>query len=422
MHPLYIIARREFLQRVKQKSFWILLLLGPFFLMIVMIVPIGLAMKKENSSEILFLDESGELEPYLYSDSKTALVKVEGSVPEAYKQAKQGGYAGLLNISRDSLRWQCRFYPTGMQTQNSELLRLTLLQRINEYELENKQNIDLPKVSFREASMAELERGEADASAGFVAGLFVAVLVLFFINQYAHMVLRGVVEEKQNRISELILTSIKPVHFITGKIVGIASVAFLQMAVWLGLAGLLTNTVYRSFKLERFSDQQLEQTLKNATDIQQTMEMNSILNSVASLDYGFLLLGFVFYFVFGYLLYSALFAIVGIALGNDSDAQQMAIPFTLPLAMPIILLQYITENQDSTLTKVLSVFPFTSPTTMLLRLPFGVPWWEMLLSGGVLIGSFAFAAYTAAKVYRLGVFMYGKKLTLSEVWRWARSS
>ena len=417
MHPLFIIARREFLQRVRQKSFWILLLLGPIFLLFVMVVPIGLAMKKENASEILYLDESGELDDFMYSDKKVGLVKIGGTVEQAYKTAKTKGYAGLLSLHKDSVRWQCRFYPTGLQGQSVELLRLAIQQRIYEYELENKRNIELPRVSFREASMAELEKGNTDMSAAFVAGLFMAVLVLVFINQYAHMVLRGIVEEKQNRISELILTSIKPMHFITGKIVGIASVAFLQMAIWLALSGLISTSIYRSFKLERFTNAQLEQTLQKTQDIQQTLEMNSILNSIDSVQLSVLLAGFLFYFVFGYLLFSALFAVVGVAVGSDTDAQQMAIPFTFPLAIPVIMLQYITDNPEAGLVKFLSIFPLTAPTTMLLRLPFGVAWWEFLLSAIVLIFSFLGAAYTASKVYRIGIFMYGKRFGFREVWK-----
>jgi len=422
MHPLYIIARREFLQRVRQKSFWVMLLLGPFFLLLVMVVPIGLAMEKESSSEILFLDESKELEDFLYSEPDLALVKVSGTVAENFKKAKKGGYAGLLWIGKESGEWQVRYYPSGLSGPQQELIREVVKRRITEYELTGKQNIDLPDVNFRVATIAEIDKSEPDNAVGFAIGLFAAVIILVFINQYSHMVLRGVVEEKQNRISELILTSIKPIYFISGKILGIASVAFLQIFIWCLLSGTITFGVQKYFKLERFSDNNLADTLKTAKDVSQTLEMNNLLNSISTIDAGMLFLGFIFYFVCGYLLYSVLFAIVGISAGSDTDAQQMAIPFTLPLSLPVILLQYITDNQDSSLTFFLSVFPFTSPTAMLLRLPHGVPTSELLISATVLVLTLVLAAFAAAKIYRIGIFMYGKKLNLSELVRAARNS
>ena len=399
-----------------------MLLMGPFFLMVIMIVPIGLAMEKENASEILCLDQSGELAEYLYTEPGMTLIKTAGTTEECFLAAKKGGYAGLLHINKDSASWQTRFYPAGMSGQNPALLKAIIQRRITEYELEDKQNVTLPEIEFKVASLTEITKNEPDGTMGFVAGLFAAVLVLVFINQYSHMVLRGIVEEKQNRISELILTSIKPIYFITGKIAGIASVAFLQIMIWAVLSGLVTFSVQSYFKLDRFKDQNIAETLKQASDVPQTLEMNSMLNSISSINGGALIAGFLFYFVFGYLLYSAVFAIIGIAVGSDTDAQQMAIPFTLPLAIPVVLLQYITEHPEAGFTRFLTIFPLTSPTTMLLRMPLGVPLWEGLLSGGILLFTLFIAAFSAAKVYRIGIFMYGKKLSWTEVIRLAKQS
>ncbi len=399
-----------------------MLLLGPFFLIVIMVVPIGLAMEKENASEILYLDQSGEMEEYLYTEPGMALVKTNGTKEECFQAAKKGGFAGLLVINRDGSNWQTRFYPAGMSGQNPALLKAVIQRRITEYELEDRLNSTLPKLDFKVASLSEIAKGEPDSTMGFVAGLFAAVLVLVFINQYSHMVLRGIVEEKQNRISELILTSIKPIYFISGKIAGIASVAFLQILIWGVLSGCVTFSIQHYFKLDRFKDQNIAATLKQANDIPQTLEMNSMMNSISSINGWALFSGFLFYFVFGYLLYSAVFAIIGIAVGSDTDAQQMAIPFTMPLAIPVVLLQYISEHPDAGLTRFLTVFPLTSPTTMLLRLPLGVPLWEILLSGGTLLVTLFIAAFSAAKVYRIGIFMYGKKLSWAEVIRLAKQS
>ena len=418
MYSIIIIAQREFLQRIRQKSFWILMFLGPLFFALAMIVPIGLTINKEATNEVLVLDQTGLLSNHLYTDPTIQFVEATGSLEENLTLAEK--YDGLIQIQKDSIGWKTTFFQHGMLGQKSpETLRLLIQQRISEYEITSKTIIELPIVRFKTASLS-LNKGEASETAGFVFGLFGAILIIVFINQYANMVLRGLMEEKQNRISELILTSIKPMYFITGKIVGIASVAFLQMFAWFSLAGILSLITKSWFKLERFSDAQLTETLRHTTDIKQSLEMNSLLNAISSVDLGFLFFSFLFYFIFGYLLFSALFAIVGVSVGNDTDAQQMAMPFTLPLAIPVLLLQYITENNDSSVVQFLSIFPLTSPTTMLLRLPMGVPAIELICSMLTLIATFILAAYIASKVYRTGVLMYGKKLGWKEIWKWIK--
>lgn len=419
MRAIFLIVEREFLQRVRQKSFWLVLLLGPLFFLLAMIVPIGLSMKKDKQSEVLYLDETGLLENYLYSDAHLAFIPTHLRLDQAMELTQTEGYNGLLRLSKDSTGWHCDYFgKEGFGQSIPAQLQPIVQERIRHFELDQRAALELPPVQFKTTAS---ESEQMNSSVQFVAGLFVALLVLVFINQYAYMVLRGVVEEKQNRISELLLTSVKPMHFITGKIIGIASVAFLQMAVWFGLAGLLSLTVYKYFQLARFTDAHLAQTLRHTTDMAQSLEMNALLNATGSLELGFLLGGFLFYFVFGYLLYSALFAMVGVAVGNDADAQQLAMPLTLPLVLPVVLLQVVVENPSSTLTKFLSLFPLTSPTAMLIRLPFGVPAFELVSSGIVLLLAFVGVSYGASKVYRLGVLLYGKKLRFAEIWKWLQA-
>ncbi len=419
MHPIFIIAQREFLQRIRQKAFWILMLLGPIFFLLSMIVPIGLSMKKETASQILYLDDSSLLSEYLYSDPTISFVETAGNLADCKQKA--ANFDGFLWITKDSSGWKNQFFQSSMiDAKDPSLLKYVLKDRITEYEIESKTAISIPKIAFKTANFPAENAGAPDQTIGFVMGLFGAILIIVFINQYANMVLRGIVEEKQNRISELILTSIKPMNFITGKIIGIASVAFLQMFAWFSMAGIISFSVHKWFKLERFSDAQLEQTLRYSNDMKQSLEMNSLLNAFSTLDFGLLFAGFVFYFVFGYLLFSALFAIVGVSVGSETDAQQMAMPFSLPLAIPVMLLQYIGDNPDSNLVHFLSLFPLTSPTTMLLRLPMGVPMVELLLSMSILIATFFLAAFVASKVYRAGVLMYGKKLRIADFCRWRK--
>jgi ABC-2 type transport system permease protein len=417
MYTIFVVAQREFFQRVRQKTFWIVLLLGPLFFLVALVVPIGLGMKNESTTQVLYVDESGELDDYLYSEQGITFVKTLGNPQDDQLKLKEEGFDGLVRIKRAGGKWRCAYYNEGvLGAKSPEFLKLVLRERIQRYELEKLGNVQLATVSFE--SKGSLKTTATDPAVGMMAGLFGAMLILVCINQFAQMVLRGVVEEKQNRISELILTSVKPLHFITGKIAGIASVAFVQILTWFSIMGLVTLFFYQHFQLDRFANAQLVQTLQNTADVRQTLEMNSMINAIGSLDVSKILLVFFFYFVFGYLFYSALFAMLGVMVGSDADAQQLAMPFALPLAIPVVMLQSLVDNPDSTLAHVLSILPFTSPTAILIRLPMGVDWGELLLSGLVLVLSFWGVAYISAKVYRMGVLMYGQRLTFMNVWKW----
>lgn len=419
MHPTFIVAKREFLQRVRKRSFWLFLLLGPLFFLLILIVPIGLSMEKESKTQIGVVDKSGDLVPFLYSQKELTIIPLKGSLPEVIKEAKQLHCDGVVILEKKPTIWFCRYIRLGMLGGVGDAeLEFLLRQRIQEYEM-NSQGMESPNVLLTSESMANNHNGETDMAIGFVAGLFMAMLILVFVNQYAQMVLRGVVEEKQNRISELILTSIKPTHFILGKVIGIASVAFLQMAIWFGVSSFISWSTYQYFQLDRFTNTHLATTLLQTADANQTMEINALLNALGTLNFGALLIGFLFYFIFGYLLFSALYAMIGIAVGSDSDAHQMAMPIALPLAIPLVALQSIVDNPHSEFAKFLSFFPLTAPTTMMIRLPFGVPTWEVLVSAGLLFISFLLFSFIAAKVYRMGVLLYGKKLSWSEMWKWA---
>jgi ABC-2 type transport system permease protein len=418
MHPTLVIAQREFLQRVQQKSFWIMLFLGPFLLLLALVVPIGMAMENESTAQVLYIDQTGLLDNYLYSTENVQFVKTTGSIGEARLKSEE--YDGLLYIDKNASGWETKFYKTeNANLKKTSILETIVKQRIDEYELLFRADTELPKVSFQSSSFDVEEFDKQDLNmVAFVVGLFAAILMVIFINQYANMVLRGVVEEKQNRISEIILTSIKPFHFMMGKIVGIASVAFLQIGVWFSFSGILSLTVYKWFRLERFNNKHIFETIQQMPDSSQSFEINTMLNDFSQMNGLLIVACFLFYFLVGYLLYSAIFATLGVAIGNDTDAQNFTISITLPLSLPVLLLSYINDHHDSAFVTFLSIFPFTSPTTMLLRLPFGVPWFELAMSMVVLFASFVMAAYAGTKVYRTAILMYGKKPDFKEIMRW----
>jgi ABC-2 type transport system permease protein len=261
-------------------------------------------------------------------------------------------------------------------------------------------------------------------------GFGTGILIYLFIFLYGVQVMRGVVEEKTSRIVEVIISSVKPFQLMLGKIIGIAMVGLTQFILWTILTFILV------FIGQFFFIQEL-----NITDnpvVQQTMptmpgqmkatqnfnysEAKEILNDLQNIPFLKIISAFIFYFLGGYLLYSAMFAAIGAAVDNEADTQQFMAPVTIPLVFAFIAGQFIIQNPEGPLSFWLSIIPFTSPVVMMVRLPFEVPLWELFLSMALLVAGFIFMTWLAGKIYRTGILMYGKKATYKELWKWLRYS
>jgi ABC-2 type transport system permease protein len=246
----------------------------------------------------------------------------------------------------------------------------------------------------------------ATSAASFIGGF----LMYIFIFLYGSMVLRGVQEEKQNRVVEVMISSVKPFQLMLGKIIGIALVGLTQFFIWVGLAILIT--AFSGQIIMMFAhDPMLQQTGAQ-------VEMNQAAYAFNTLPIGLLIAGFIFYFSCGYLLYSSLFAAVGAAVDSQTDSNQFMFPISIPIFLAISMIPSIMDNPDSTVAFWISIIPLTSPIIMMARLPFEVPAWQIILSALVLIGGFLVTTWAAAKVYRTGILMYGKKVTFKELAKW----
>ena len=228
---------------------------------------------------------------------------------------------------------------------------------------------------------------------------------------YGTMVMRGVIEEKTNRIVEIIISSVKPFQLMMGKIIGVALVGLTQFILWI-----LLTIIISSFA-ELFLIDATEIT-NNTDTINQSLILDEITKLTGGIDLIKIFLSFIFFFLFGYLMYSALFAAVGSAVDAEADTQQFVLPITIPLILAFILIQPVMDNPDGTLAFWLSMNPLTSPVIMMVRLPFGVDIWELVLSMILLILGFIITTYLAAKIYRTGILMYGKKISYKELWKW----
>ena len=252
---------------------------------------------------------------------------------------------------------------------------------------------------------------KSQAAASIGIGFFSGILIYIFIFMYGTMVMRGVIEEKTNRIVEVIISSVKPFELMMGKILGVALVGLTQFLLWI-LLTILISTIAEFLFLDISS---------MATEMS-NQDQSIIIAEISALTGGInltqIFLSFMFYFIAGYLMYSSLFAAVGSAVDAEADTQQFMLPITIPLIFSFILIQPVMDNPDGILAFWLSIIPLTSPIIMMARLPFGVESWQLIISMILLILGFIFTTFIAGKIYRTGILMYGKKISYKELWKW----
>lgn len=288
---------------------------------------------------------------------------------------------------------------------------------------ELKSNIKIQTINLKDG------KGE-DSTAEYLKfgiALFLAYIIFMFIMLYGVKVMRSVVEEKNNRVVEIIVSSIKPFNLMMGKILGTTFVALTQFAIWIFMGGalLIGGSAFFASKLEmpeEMNSMATAQAEALVSNQEWMLETNNILNEIININFMFIIVFFVIFFLLGYLFYSSIFAAIGSAVDNETDTQQ----FTMYPIFPMMIAMYgsftTIDNPDGPVSFWLSMIPLTSPISMVTRLPFGVEWWEILLSLTLLIGSTLFMVYIASKIYRVGILMYGKKPSLKEIWKWIRYS
>lgn len=410
MNKVWLILQREYITRVRKKAFLILSFLGPLIFLILMIVPAWLTTPQAKEKEVVVIDEHHVLNEQLeapfiiFSNQETP----GGSNP-SHLIILPSDSSGVINASLINA--------SNISSEERKGIEQALKLAIAKNKLKRELNIheeSLSGLNFTETRLMEKNAGEAAAS----VGLFSAILVYFFIFLYGVQVMKSIIEEKANRILEVVVSSVTPFQLMVGKILGVALVSLTQFLIWVLTTFTLSRWIFDRFKLDRFSDENINQTLKTSHDAAQAMEVNDMLNFVGQINFGLIIPVFIFFFLVGYLFYSSLFAAIGAASDAETDTQQFMLPITLPLIFSFIMAPRILEVPDSTLAKILSYIPFTSPVVMMLRIPFGISSWEIVLSMASLFTFFLLAAWFAAKIYRVGILMYGKNATWKELFRW----
>ncbi|WP_250432821.1 ABC transporter permease [Hanstruepera flava] len=436
MNHLPLIIKREYLTKVKNKSFIVMTILSPVIMIALVAVVAYLSQINNNAKrEVSVLDNSGLMQSVLEStDNINYSFLPNMSLEEAKTLVEEQENYGLLyvenSIDVDTLANNIKFYSVdspsltfigSLEDKLGNYLTDLKLERLN-VNIEQIRNSRV-RVDIVQESFVGEKTSKTDSIVKLIFGGAAGYLLFMFIIIYGNMIMRSVIEEKTSRIIEVIISSVKPVQLMLGKIIGTSLAGITQFVIWIVLGGILMLIVSSVFGIDLMQSQLTQQELINqsANTGAVSFEAQQVLVAFSNLPILNLILAFIFFFIGGYLLYSSLYAAIGAAVDNETDTQQ----FMLPILMPLILAVYIgiftvIEDPHGMVSTLFSHIPFTSPVVMLMRIPFGVPIWEQLLSLGILIGTFVFTVWVAAKIYRVGILMYGKKPSYKELIKWIK--
>ncbi len=438
MNKILLIIKREYLSRVKKKSFIIMTFLTPLLIAGIYGL-IGYFTYKgisETHNKVAVVSTNNTLKDQLVSDKNIDYKYVTESLDDIKKSLKKTDFDYILYLPEFSLK-----EPKGIELFGEKQAGLSLNSKISKDieelirnqklkesgiaqsdldELKTSINIDTKKIS---AGTTKEESSSAGASTiiAFIAG----ILMFMFIMLYGVQVMRGVIEEKTSRIIEVIISSVKPFQLMMGKIIGIALVGLTQFILWIVLTFTIT-TIAATVLIDKADVKKItastqgNQIQAGGDAITQAQgPMLDIQKSLAGLDFGKIVSVFIFFFLGGYLFYSALYAAIGSAVDSETETQQFMMPVMMPLLLGYALsLSVVTNDPYGDVAFWLSMIPFTSPIAMVVRLPYGVPNWELALSMGILIIGFIGTVWIASRIYRVGILMYGKKTTFKEMFKW----
>lgn len=448
MNKIWLIIKREYLTKVKKKSFLVMTILGPVIFGAIIIGMVLVAKSDTTTHDILIVDEPGwiiEDQVIRYDDAKIERTRFKDSENTHYffsrsqvnviEELESSKYTIIVVLDKQS-------YVDGkcvMSFSNAPSLAIqsTIKEQIEgsleEYNVK-KQGLQYEEYKKMKVSLNVMMNNIKDASrdekiyARAMIGFVTALIIYIFILIYGLQVMRGVMEEKTNRIVEVIISSVKPFQLMMGKIIGIGLVGVTQFLIWIFLTGIIGTIGITSMvgSLEEFKELREKINGPNTALSEAELEKMSIDPDVVELIYSTpwldIALSFLFFFAAGYLLYASLFAAIGAAVDQESDTQQFQIPVTMPLIFGYIISIMMIQNPEGGLGTAFSIVPFTAPIVMMVKTAIGVELWVRLLSMTVLIGTFLGITWLAGRIYRVGILMYGKKTTYKELWKWIRYS
>ena len=437
MNKILLIVQREYLTRVKKKSFIIMTILGPLLMATIFVAPLLISEYSKNDGyKVHIIDQAPKIFTTILPSSETVQFVNDTINLEAAKEAFDSDKEyGILYIPADVIK-----NPGGivLYTEKQANIKVTsYIERVL------KEDIEKDKLKYEGISAQTLEsikteidlktltlKGEEnDSSLNTIVGFVAGIMIYMFIFLYGVQVMRGVIEEKTNRIVEVIISSVKPIQLMMGKIIGIALVGFTQFLLWIVLTFTISSIVNTIIYNKKTDPKEIVQDLQHHSmnesvahakgeSPMQNKDLLKMMGNLSSINFPRILVCFIIYFLCGYLLYSALFAAIGAAVDNETETQQFMLPVTIPLILSFMVAQTVVTNPDSQLGFWFSMIPLTSPVVMMVRIPFGVPDWQIALSMFLLIIGFIGTTWLAGKIYRTGILLYGKKISYREISKW----
>ena len=437
MNKIGLIIKREYLRRVSKKSFLLLTFLTPFLFAALVFVPLWLStIKGDDVKQVAISDTTGKYAPLFKDTEEYTFITEKGSSLEEYRKNPDKEIFAFLNITDDLLQnptaatlYSQKQIPMGLKNTIDKTLSEYLKdEKLASYNIDNlKQIIEDSKINFNIKTIKWDEDGSEKSTSAEVAsilGMILTFIIYMFIIMYGGMVMQGVMEEKTNRIIEVMISSVKPFDLMMGKIIGIGFVGLTQVFLWGILTTVLVsgslfffggNTSPEDMMTAQMTAQGINDVAAGSSDI--SIQVQEIINSI---NFGMIGTCFVLYFIGGYLLYAALFAAIGSALEQQEDTQQFMTPIMLLMAFSLYAGIYSMNNPDGPLAFWCSMIPFTSPIVMMVRLPFDIPVWELALSFALLFATAILIIWFSAKIYRVGILMYGKKPSIKEMIKWVK--
>ena len=431
MNKVLLIIQREYLTRVKKKSFLLMTFLVPALIIAMYALIAYLSVNgADKATEVQVYDDSGIFTSEFKNTETVSFSAGKTSFAEAKKEAATNEDGFILHIPKDieqlskvELYSKKKVGLSALSTINAQLEEILRNKQLKDAGIDAKTLATIkPDISIDSKELTA--EGEKDSSAGaaYAIGFAAAILIYMSLFIYGAQVMRGVIEEKTSRIVEVVISSVKPFQLMMGKIIGIGLVGLTQFTLWIVLSTTLVGTAGKILlkdKVNTVKTELVEGKQNKAIAEASNNPALTVINAVKTLNLPYIFACFLVYFLGGYLIYSALFAAVGSAVDNETETQQFMLPITLPLLFTYIMsFSFIINNPDSSLSFWLSIIPFTSPIAMMVRLPFGVPDWQLALSMVLLIGGFILTTWIAAKIYRVGILMYGKKASYKELAKW----
>ncbi|MFN8240823.1 MAG: ABC transporter permease [Bacteroidales bacterium] len=451
MNKISVIIKREYLTRVRKKSFIIMTLLAPILMASVVVLPALLMTNKDaDFKKIAVVGDGSNLFNNVIPNTKDAefVYISDKKLDDMKNNFSNQGYYGVLYISDEVVH-----VPNAIQLISKKQPPIGLLEHIEKslekdiekkkllaYKIENldeimksvQTSINVQTIKMDESGVGTQTSTGISMALAYIGGFLMYMLTFIFGSQ----VMRGVIEEKTNRVVEVIISSVKPVQLMMGKIIGIALVGLTQFLIWVlltvGIAmaiksampakDLMAVTQSAPQSLMGSDMQQAAQAAVKTSPMASTFtpEFTKAFTGVLNQNWLLIIVCFIFYFITGYLLYASVFAAIGSAVDNETETQQFMLPVTIPIILALFVAMSIMQNPESSIAFWFSLIPLTSPIVMMARIPFDVPAWQLALSMGIMVVTFVFFVWMAAKVYRTGILMYGKKASWKEMWKWLR--